>query len=277
MSESPSSVQITADGLTVLRADAAMMELVGASDPFAHWFITDEGHQLVALALEIDPIYALFNLARYRWFGERMQSAAEQFSQVVVLGAGYDTRPIWMGSFKGGKCRVFEVDLGTTLLAKRRVLEAHGVKLPTWVVPVSCDLNINDLVGVLKEAGFRPEQPSFIMAEGLVYFLEPRTVSGFLSPAGLDLAPGSAFHFDFWTEQRTNRLNDRLFERRGIHLFRKFPLLHEADTLEAALSRRGFNHIKTTDLESVARGYWPPPHNWSGGDGWLLVEMTAMA
>ena len=44
----------------------------------------------------IDSVFLPYSLARFRFFAERMVKAAERFRQIVVLGCGYDTRPLWL-------------------------------------------------------------------------------------------------------------------------------------------------------------------------------------
>ncbi|MES2354537.1 MAG: class I SAM-dependent methyltransferase [Pseudomonadota bacterium] len=272
MPQTPSPVQITADGLIVLRTDAAMMDAVGAKDPFASWFVTDEGRRMATLAAASDPVFAVFNLARYRWFSERLENAATHYSQAIVLGAGYDTRPLWMEAFKSGTCRVFLVDMPTTISARHSILQAHGVSLPDWIVPVPCDLDTDDVGQLLSDAGFQPRQPSFVMAEGLFYYLQSETLLKLLSPAGLGLASGSTIHFDLWSNPRVDRLNEQVFERRGIRIFKAFPFSQEKDALTATLAGLEYEDITIASLDAVARGYWPPSYQWTDGEGWTLIE-----
>ncbi len=272
MPESHIPVQVTADGLIALRADDSLMKRVGASDPFAVWFLTEEGRGLAEFASRSDPVYTIFNLVRYRWFSERLADAAGRYSQIVVLGAGYDTRPFHMGAFRNGGAKVFEVDVPATLKTKRRVLEANGVEIPDWVVQVPCDIGIDDIDDRLRERGFVPDEPCFVMAEGLFYYLDAEAIRELISRSRLHLAARSVVGFDFWDDARTNRLNDRVFEKRGIRLFKQFPLPQEADDLRAVLMDLGYENVQVISLDSVARKHWPAPHDWTEGDGWMLVE-----
>lgn len=271
MTESHTSVQITADGLIALRADNTLMQQVGASDPYASWFVTGEGRQLATFALEMDPVYAVFNLARYRWFSERLAAAVARFSQFVVLGAGYDTRPLHMESFRRSPPRVFEVDVASTLRARRRVLEDHGVDWPEWVVQVPCTIGVDDVNRRLLDAGFLVQRPSFVMAEGLFYYLDAEAIVSLVSPESLGLATGSTVQFDFWTDERLDRLNEGVFARRGVRLFKTFPLPQEDDRLAAALTGRGYGQVEISLVDTVAREYWPMPHEWGRDESWKLV------
>src|ERR1700748_3094229 len=84
--------RITADALIDLRLNhplAKQMRLLCRHDQL---FWTEAGHELAAKAMELDPVYAPFNLARYRWFTDRLQRAAREVTQILILGAGFDSR-----------------------------------------------------------------------------------------------------------------------------------------------------------------------------------------
>lgn len=274
VSDSDIPIQITADGLIALRADRCLMDKAGLRDPFASWFLTEDGERLAEFAMQTDPVYAVFNLVRYRWFSEALASGAQRFPQIVVLGAGYDTRDIHMDILKKGTTRVFEVDVPATLQTRRRVLEANGVEMPGWVVQVPCDIGVDKLDERLEEAGFAEDLPSFVMAEGLFYYLSAGTIRGLVSRSDLHLGPGSVVRFDFWDDARIRRLNDRVFEQRRIRLFKPFPFPQAGEDLRAALVREGYESVRVLSLDALARQYWPSPHDWTEGGGWMLVEAT---
>ena len=179
-----------------------------------------------------------------------------------------------MPPFNSGQCKVFTVDVTTTLSVRDDVLRSHGVTPPPWIVPVSCDLNSGNLRGALELKGFRPERPSFIMAEGLFYYLSVPTLMNLLTPVGIGLAPGSIFQFDFWADARVNRLNDQVFERRGIRMFKSFPLPQQKHELAAALKGLGYDRAEVTSLNEVARDYWPSSYRWPDESDWYLVAMS---
>src|SRR6516165_542462 len=188
MNEDEGTIPITADGLMVLRSDPALTSEAGIEDPFAAWFVTEAGRQLAQIALSIDPVYAIYNLARYRRFGALLARASQEFPQIVMLGAGYDTRAIWMQELREKRPRVFEVDVAATLATKAHVLAAHDVIMPETIVQVPADLNRDDLLAALRSCGFNEAVPSFVMAEGVTFFLDAQTVDKLLSPSMLGLA-----------------------------------------------------------------------------------------
>jgi methyltransferase (TIGR00027 family) len=272
MNEDEGTIPITADGLMVLRSDPALTSEAGIEDPFAAWFVTEAGRQLAQIALSIDPVYAIYNLARYRRFGALLARASQEFTQIVMLGAGYDTRAIWMQELREKRPRVFEVDVAATLATKAHVLAAHDVIMPETIVQVPADLNRDDLLAALRSCGFNEAVPSFVMAEGVTFFLDAQTVDKLLSPSMLGLAPGSLLAFDFWNHARLARLNEQVFAARGIRIFKPFPLPDSPDPLRAALLSRGFHTALVEPLENIARAVWPPARSWTPDPGWFLVE-----
>src|SRR5437899_1672592 len=87
-------VQVTADGLIDLRLHSDLAKRLKLQCPYDHLFWTAEGADLARMAGALDPIYAPYNIARYKWFTDRMVQAAADFPQILILGSGYDTRSL---------------------------------------------------------------------------------------------------------------------------------------------------------------------------------------
>jgi methyltransferase (TIGR00027 family) len=87
--------------------------------------------------------------------------------QIVLLGAGYDGRPLRFG---GGTTRWFEVDEPRTQDDKRRRLAALGVE-PRSVTYIGLDLmathETEDLGEAMAAAAHDPDRPSLFVCEGL--------------------------------------------------------------------------------------------------------------
>lgn len=88
-------------------------------------------------------------------------------NQVVLVGAGYDGRPLRFG---GGSTRWFEVDLPATQDDKRRRLARLGVRAE-HIAFVPIDLLTGDLGSALDAAGHDPSVPTLFIAEGLLSYL----------------------------------------------------------------------------------------------------------
>ncbi|MEW2391109.1 class I SAM-dependent methyltransferase [Streptomyces venezuelae] len=179
-----------------------------------------------------DPLWGRF--ARY--FGLRtrvlddflLQSVTAGARQVVLLGAGLDTRAFRLDL--PSDCVVHELDRAGVLEFKQRVLSGLSAVPRVKRIPVPVDLRA-DWVGALKTAGFDPAAPSVWLAEGLLFYL-PAPVETYLIDSVARLAAeGSALAFEAKLEKdllayRDSAIYASTREQIGIdllHLFDKGP------------------------------------------------------
>ncbi len=146
-----------------------------------------------------DEALALVNgqhLIRTRFFDERLQRAVSRgATQVVILGAGYDSRAYRMRQLLKD-IRVFEVDYGPTQEYKKmRVQEIFGC-LPSHVSYVSIDFTREKLRDVLVKAGYRPDRITFFIWEGVTYYIPEEAVRSTLRFVATESGPGSVIVLD---------------------------------------------------------------------------------
>ena len=98
------------------------------------------------------------------------QAAAQGITQVVVLGAGFDSRAYrFHDSYP--KLRFFEVDLPATInLKQKRVIRMLG-SLPEYVRYAPIDFNTDSLEKVLRRAGYDPAKKTFFVLEGVTMYV----------------------------------------------------------------------------------------------------------
>lgn len=101
-----------------------------------------------------------------------LASSTPAFRQLVLVGAGLDFRPIRLAE-RLHDCVVFEVDLTDMLAERGRLLSLlapkHGCPRR---IPVSCDLELQDLALQLAFAGFNPNLNTLFVLEGLTMYLD---------------------------------------------------------------------------------------------------------
>ena len=131
-----------------------------------------------------------FLAARTRFFDDAVTSALDAgIVQVVIVGAGYDSRA-WRLAGEG--VHFFEVDHPATQAEKRR--RAPSGAGPTFV---ACDLVAGDLASALCAGGFRAEEATVFIVEGLTMYLPEADVRAlFTALAGLSAA-GSRLAVNF--------------------------------------------------------------------------------
>ena len=102
------------------------------------------------------------HLIRTRFSDERLQQAISKgAAQVVILGAGYDSRAYRMRELLKD-VRIFEVDYGPTQEYKKlRVQEILGC-FPSNLTYVSIDFTHQKLGDVLVMAGYRSNRMTFL-------------------------------------------------------------------------------------------------------------------
>jgi methyltransferase (TIGR00027 family) len=115
--------------------------------------------------------------------------------QVVILGAGYDSRAY--RTQHPAQPRFFEVDFPPTQEYKKiRVREIFGWP-PDGVVYVPIDFQKDNLVATLQNAGYQRNQRTFFIWEGVTYYLREAEVDSTLRFVAAESAPGSSIVFDY--------------------------------------------------------------------------------
>ena len=129
---------------------------------------------------------------RTEFFDRTLESASGDVAQVVILGAGWDTRA-YNASYS--KLRFFEVDEPATQQEKQEALASAAIDA-SHVTFVPLDFNEKSWRDELVRAGFDPDLPTYVLWEGVSMYLDQnvieetlRTVAGF--------APGSMIAFDY--------------------------------------------------------------------------------
>lgn len=122
------------------------------------------------------------------------QALAAGVQQVVLLGAGYDSRAYRLPAF--ADVNVFEIDHPDTSAAKRRVVSAVLKRPPANVHFIPVDFDSESLPNAMKMAGFNPRQRTLVIWGGVTSYLKAATIDTTLSwVAGL--APESKLIFTY--------------------------------------------------------------------------------
>ena len=112
---------------------------------------------------------------RTRFIDDALQDALRAGAkQVVILGAGFDSRPYRMAEMCG--VRVFEVDRAELFEVKHACLKRMLGDLPPHVTFVAIDFARDELSETLARAGFRPDRRTFIIWEGVSQYLTSQAI-----------------------------------------------------------------------------------------------------
>ena len=140
-------------------------------------------------------LLALMTL-RTEFFDRSLREALATAEQLVILGAGWDTRAYGLPADRA--LRIFEVDAPATQAVKRAALAKAGIDC-SRVTFVALDFNRQSWLEALRARGFDADRPTFVLWEGVSMYLEPQAVSDTLACVA-GMAEGSAIAFDYLAE-----------------------------------------------------------------------------
>lgn len=135
-------------------------------------------------------------VARTRAIDDATTEALEAgATQLVILGAGYDTRPYRLPAAAGAA--VFEVDHPDTQARKIGPIAGALGRLPANVRFVPVDFAVDDVGDSLAAAGLDQGAPTFFIWEGVLGYLEPDAIDAMLRWMASTGAPGSRVVFTY--------------------------------------------------------------------------------
>jgi methyltransferase (TIGR00027 family) len=196
--------------------------------------------------------------ARTRVFDEAFVDALERgFSQIVLLGAGMDTRAFRFQEKNRGTT-IFDLDIHATQRYKREVLERKKIAPPAELVFAPIDFNKQPLADVLSEAGYQEGQQTLFLWEGVTMYLEADAVDGTLAFIRSSAAEGSIVVFDY-VRASVLRYENTLYGEKDVRgtvarAEEGWIFGIEDGAIEGFLTGRGFkllSHYTPSDLETI--------------------------
>lgn len=137
--------------------------------------------------------YNPFLPVRTRYFDDQIVRAAQHHPQIVLLGAGMDTRAYRLPL--PARCTVFELDYAEAFTEKEIILDTAPARCERHCV--HADLSGPWTVALL-DAGFDPGRPTVWVAEGLFYYLAAAAAASLVNAAAALSATGSIFLADIF-------------------------------------------------------------------------------
>lgn len=244
----------TAILVAAYRARASARERPLVSDPWAAALAGDEGE---ALAKKVDGFLRereLWVAVRTAFIDEEVvrwtRAATGQAGQVVILGAGLDTRAARLAT---PGARFFEVDQPASQRDKRdRIARADGYPIGAATY-VACDFEKDDFLERLSASGFAPDAPAFFVWEGVTPYLPEPAIRRTLHRVAHGCHPQTTLLFDHFTkafverqsrneaDAKTHELVDGLGERFVFGTNDPLPMLYE----------EGFRHVRSVSFDEI--------------------------
>lgn len=142
------------------------------------------------------------------------QALAERFDQILLFGAGFDTRALRFQA-EAQHTRIFELDAPPTQQAKIRQYGKRNLSVPSNVVFIAIDFDKESLPEKLDAAGFHKDQKSLFVLDGLLMYLELESVQATLQTIRKYAGTGSWLVFDY-VQASVLRRENTLYGEAGV-------------------------------------------------------------
>jgi methyltransferase (TIGR00027 family) len=227
-----------------------------------------EGSETVLAALELETVAAWKSLGpgiafatavhvRTRHIDEMFkESLAAGATQVVILGAGLDSRAYRFGEALRGS-RVFEVDFPPTQEYKKKRVQEILNGLPPHVAYVPIDFTKDDLGTVLRQAGYDTTKKTVFVWEGVTFYIPETAVNGTLAFVASNSAPGSRIVFDYFLESALKSASIVALNKRLTALGEPLIFGIPDDNRDGFIARQGLRIISEVGTNELRRRFLP--------------------
>ena len=138
-----------------------------------------------------------YTIARTRYIDAIFKEVlAEGFDQILIFGAGFDTRALRFQT-ETGDTKISELDVPITQKAKLDQYAKRGLSIPANVEFISINFDKESLSEKLEEAGFGRGGRSLFVLEGLLMYLQSESVDETFKVIEEFAGEGSVVVFDY--------------------------------------------------------------------------------
>jgi methyltransferase (TIGR00027 family) len=134
-------------------------------------------------------------VARTRLIDEAVSKTIGDIDQLVILGAGFDTRAYRLAGID--TVQVFEVDHPATQARKQRAVRRAIGRIPRHVSLIPVRFGEDDLIAALRASGFSVERRTLVVWEGVTNYLTAQTVDATFRSMAAVLRAGSELLFTY--------------------------------------------------------------------------------
>lgn len=145
-------------------------------------------------------------ICRTRFIDDAVREALSHgIDQLVILGAGFDTRPYRLPGME--RVKVYEVDLPAVQYEKKKRLQKYLGHLPESVTFIPIDFDRQTLDSAFSGTGFDPARPAVFVWEAVTQYITEEAVQRTLSYVGQSAA-GSVLVFTYVLKSIIERRSD---------------------------------------------------------------------
>jgi methyltransferase (TIGR00027 family) len=221
-------------------------------DPWAATLAGDDGARFSEIYDKVFPIGELYMAVR-TWFLDgqvRHHTRVRKFPQVVILGAGLDTRAARLAH---PGVRFFEIDHPATQAYKVEqvaTLPGYPNDAATYV---SCDFEHEDFLERLIASGFSVDAPAIFIWEGVTYYLAEPAVRATLHRIAGGCEKSSVIVFDYVMRKLVEGQRVRPNEREMLDLLASIsePFKFGINDVLPLLYEEGFRWVDTISFDEA--------------------------
>jgi methyltransferase (TIGR00027 family) len=183
----------------------------------------------------------------------------EGFDQVLIFGAGFDTRSLRFQT-QAGDTKIFELDVPVTQKAKLEQYMKRGLSIPANVEFITIDFDKESLSEKLEEGGFDKNGKSLFVLEGLLMYLQAESVDETLKIIQRFAGEGSEIVFDYVRapvlRQEGLYYGERKIVKSVAKAGERWHFGIEEGELEGFLKKYGLNVREHQDAEDLEQRYF---------------------
>lgn len=246
----------TAIMVAAYRGRASSAPNAVCNDPWALRLAGAEGEALSRRWDAHSPSMELWMALRTRYIDDCVRRELDRgVRQVVILGAGLDTRAARLG--RQG-VRFFEVDHPASQQDKLSRLSRFEDYPAAAARFVPCDFERDDFVRLLETAGLDRSAPACFVWEGVIYYLAEEAARGTLTRLASELEPSSLLIFDYLNSNMARsspRLRPEDRAMKGIIEELGEPMQFGIDDPTPLMAECGYRFLRTVSFDELALQY----------------------
>ena len=189
-----------------------------------------------------------------------IRALKETIPQIVLLGAGYDTRAYRFADLNKYS-RIIELDNAATQNRKKKCLKKFQIEIPEQVTHISLDFNKESLKDVLQNAGYKDDKKALFIWEGVCMYLEPKSVDAIFGFITHSSHSRSVIAFDYAITISDDNSHHYYGAAEIIQITKKprskesFKFTIDEDKIEPFLNKRGFKIVSHLNHKQIEESF----------------------
>jgi methyltransferase (TIGR00027 family) len=227
-------------------------------DPYAKYFLRPKFKLNITEQRSPGAIGTV--VARVRFIDDCLRKRIDEgIRQLVILGAGFDTRAYRFEQLKETDA-IFELDHPATQKIKMEKVRRLFDPFPDHVAYVPIDFKSDSLEDKLEKYGYDKDLKTFFIWEGVTMYMTEKAVNKILAFVTMNSGKGSSIVFDYVFRSVVNGTYEQAYVKKMLDSRAKtdepwiFGL--EQELVEKFILDRGFDQVHHTSAESLRKAYF---------------------